>query len=199
MAVMIGIDPHKASHTAVALDEDEQFLGELRVRSAVNQVERLLGVGISVHETDVGDRGRRRTRLSVRPAARRRRRAGRRRAPKLAARVRLLATGDTNKNDPNDARSVAVAALRSTVPEVRVEDHATVMKVWAKRHRDLSRHRTRLASRLHAVLCELTPGGFTGEISAAQATRLLDELEPAGAVAAARHESPSSWSPTSPY
>ena len=61
------------------------------------------------------------------------------------------------------------------------------MKVWAKRHRDLSRHRTRLASRLHAVLCELTPGGFTGEISAAQATRLLDELEPSGAVAAARH------------
>ena len=33
--------------------------------------------------------------------------------PKLAARVRLLATGDTNKNDPNDARSVAIAALRS--------------------------------------------------------------------------------------
>jgi hypothetical protein len=33
--------------------------------------------------------------------------------PKLAARVRLLATGNTNKNDPNDVRSVAVAALRS--------------------------------------------------------------------------------------
>jgi transposase len=31
----------------------------------------------------------------------------------LGARVRLLAAGDTNKNDPNDARSVAVAALRS--------------------------------------------------------------------------------------
>jgi len=101
--------------------------------------------------------------------------------------VRLLATGDTNKNDPNDARSVAVAALRSTVPEVRVEDHAKVMKVWAKRHRDLAGHRTRLACRLHAVLCELTPGGFTGEISAAQAAHLLGELEPAGAVAAARH------------
>jgi transposase len=37
------------------------------------------------------------------------------------------------------------------------------------------------------VLCELTPGGFSGEISAAQATRVLDELEPAGAVASARH------------
>ena len=33
--------------------------------------------------------------------------------PKLAARVRLLQAGDTNKNDPNDALSVAVAALRS--------------------------------------------------------------------------------------
>lgn len=33
--------------------------------------------------------------------------------PKLAARVRLLKTGDVNKNDPNDARSVAVATLCS--------------------------------------------------------------------------------------
>ena len=43
MAVMIGVDPHKGSHTAVALDESEEPLGELRVRSAANQVERLLG------------------------------------------------------------------------------------------------------------------------------------------------------------
>ena len=33
--------------------------------------------------------------------------------PKLAARVRLLEAGDTNKNDPNDALPVAIAALRS--------------------------------------------------------------------------------------
>ena len=32
--------------------------------------------------------------------------------PKLAARVRLLDTGQINKNDENDARSVAVAATR---------------------------------------------------------------------------------------
>jgi hypothetical protein len=42
MAVMIGVDPHKGSHTAVALDESEEPLGDLRVRSAANQVERLL-------------------------------------------------------------------------------------------------------------------------------------------------------------
>jgi transposase len=29
--------------------------------------------------------------------------------PKLVARVRLLEAGDTNKNDPNDALSVAIA------------------------------------------------------------------------------------------
>ena len=34
--------------------------------------------------------------------------------PKLAARVRLLQAGNTGKSDPNDALSVAVAALRST-------------------------------------------------------------------------------------
>ena len=52
--------------------------------------------------------------------------------PKLAARVRLLATGNINKNDPNDARSVAVAALRSAdVREARRDDHAAVLKVWA--------------------------------------------------------------------
>lgn len=33
--------------------------------------------------------------------------------PKLGARVRLLATAASNKNDPNDAMPVAVAALRS--------------------------------------------------------------------------------------
>ena len=42
MAVMIGVDPHKGSHTAVVLDESEEPLGDLRVRSAANQVARLL-------------------------------------------------------------------------------------------------------------------------------------------------------------
>ena len=188
MAVMIGVDPHKGSHTAVALDDSEGFLGELRVRSAADQVERLVEWAAPFTERTwaIEGAGGLGYLLAQQLVA-----AGERVVdvqPKLAARVRLLATGDTNKNDPNDARSVAVAALRAAnVPEVHAEDHAKVMKVWAKRHRDLSRHRTRVACRLHAVLCELAPGGFSGEISAAQATRLLDELEPAGAVAAARH------------
>jgi hypothetical protein len=78
--------------------------------------------------------------------------------PKLSARVRLLAAGDTNKNDPNDARSVAVAALRSAgVRQARPDDHAAVLRLWSKRHRDLGRTRIQVVCRLHAVLSELVP------------------------------------------
>jgi hypothetical protein len=31
--VVIGIDPHKGSHTALALDPDEISLGQIRVRA----------------------------------------------------------------------------------------------------------------------------------------------------------------------
>src|SRR4029077_15950099 len=97
--------------------------------------------------------------------------------------------GDVNKNDPNDARSVAVAALRSAgVREVRQDDHAAVLKVWSKRHQDLGQARTQVACRLHQVLCELIPGGVPGEITAGQAERILASITPAGAVQAARWE-----------
>ena len=189
VAVMIGIDPHKASHTAVAIDAAERPLGQLRVRACAAQVERLLawaqawpertwavegagGVGhlLAQQLLSAGERV-----LDVQP--------------KLAARVRLLATGDINKNDPNDARSVAVAALRSPgVREARRDDHAAVLKVWSKRHQDLGRSRTQVACRLHAVLCELVPGGVSKAITAGQAAALLESITPAGAVAAARCE-----------
>ena len=103
--------------------------------------------------------------------------------------MRLLATGDTNKNDPNDARSVAVAALRSgTRREVQPDDHPAVLKVWSKRHRDLGRARTQVACRLHAVLCELVPGGISKDITAAHAARILASVTPSGGVEAARCE-----------
>jgi transposase len=109
--------------------------------------------------------------------------------PELGARVRLLAAGDTNKNDPNDARSVAVAALRSPgVREAVPDDHAAVLKVWSKRYRDLGRTRTQVVCRLHAVLCELVPGGVARAITAAAAARLPGSIVPAGAVDAARCE-----------
>lgn len=109
--------------------------------------------------------------------------------PKLAAKVRLLDTGSTNKNDPNDARSIAIAALRAKgLPVVHREDHVEVMKIRARRRRELQRTNNRIANRLHAVLCELVPGGFAGPISPAKAERILDQVQPANAITAARFE-----------
>ena len=33
MTVIIGVDPHKASHTAVAIDDSEDELNRIRVRA----------------------------------------------------------------------------------------------------------------------------------------------------------------------
>src|SRR6266581_3472720 len=182
-AVMIGVDPHKGSHTAVVISPAEEPLGELRVRASAAQAGKLVEWAAAWPERTwaAGGAGGLGHLLARQLVA-----AGERVLdvqPKLAARVRLLATGAVNKNDPNDARSVAVAALRSAAClPVRPDDHAAVLKIWAKRHRDLSRARTQVACRLHAVLCELVPGGLSKEICAAQAAAILDQAEPGGAV-----------------
>jgi transposase len=174
---MIGIDPHKGSHTAFALDAREQRLGQLRVRASGRQADGLLGwaAGWPTRTWAVeGARGLGHL-LAQQLIA-----AGEHVLdvpPKLAARVRLLDTGQINKNDPNDARSVAVAALRAhDLPRLTVEDHTTVMRVWARRYHDLGRLRTQLLCRLHAVLCELVPGGFGKELTAGQAIEVLDRI-----------------------
>ncbi|MDQ1464095.1 MAG: transposase [Actinomycetota bacterium] len=109
--------------------------------------------------------------------------------PKLAARVRLLNSGQVNKNDPNDARSVAVAALRApSTPWITVEDDPAAMKMWARRYRDLGSLWTQSVCRLHAVLCDLVPGGFARRISVPQAIGLLATIDPHTPADAARLE-----------
>ena len=44
-AVMIGVDPHKGSHTAVVISPAEEPLGELRVRACAAQAGELEGLG----------------------------------------------------------------------------------------------------------------------------------------------------------
>jgi transposase len=84
---------------------------------------------------------------------------------------------------------VGIAALRSrAATQVRPDDHAAVLKIWAKRHRDLSRTRNQVVCRLHAVLCDLVPGGVSKHISAALAARVLEQAVPSSAVQAARHQ-----------
>src|SRR5487761_1071497 len=188
-AVMIGVDPHKGSHTAVAIDAEEEPLGQLRIRASASQAQRLVTWAAAWPERTwaVEGAGGLGHLLAQQLVA-----AGERVLdvqPKLGARVRLLATGASNKNDPNDALSVAVAALRSKSRRpVSADDQAAVLRVWSRRHRDLGRAKNQVACRLHAVLCELVPGGVPEEITAAQATRILDRSTPSGAAGQARGE-----------
>ena len=152
MNVMIGIDPHKASHTAVAIGRDEDQIASVKVRATSRQVEQLLcwaepfekrtwaiesvgGMGyllaqqLVAHGESVVDV----------PAT-------------LASRIRVLATGRSNKNDPNDAHSIAIAALLApTLRQVEPADHAEVLRLLSKRNWDLGRQRARVVCRLGVI------------------------------------------------
>src|ERR1700682_6431999 len=112
MKVLMRVDPHKGSHTAVAIDSEEIQLGQMKGRATKAQCDQLLGwagqfeqrrwaieaasglgyllaqqlVAVGEDVVDV--------------------------ASTLSARVRVLGSGKSGKNDPNDALSTAVAALR---------------------------------------------------------------------------------------
>ncbi len=153
MTITIGIDPHKATHTAVAVDTKEAVVGEHKVRASATQatalidgaqgfgsrtwaVESAAGLGYLLAQQLVAAGE---TVVDVPPV--------------LAARVRIMGSGRSQKNDPNDARSVAIAALRSNrLARVRPLTTLECSACWAKRHRDMARLRNTHCSRLHALL-----------------------------------------------
>src|SRR5256885_16432671 len=98
--VMIGVDPHKGSHTAVAINAAEGPLGQLRVRAPAVQAERLLAWAQAWPErTWAGEGAGGLGHLLAQQLLS----AGERVLdvpPKPAAPGRLLASGGTNKNDP---------------------------------------------------------------------------------------------------
>jgi transposase len=185
--VLIGIDPHKATHTAVAVDNEETALGELTVKSDRHQVERLLKWAIDFPER----------RWAVESAnglgfllAQQLVAAGEDVVdvpPTLAARVRVLGSGKTQKNDPNDALSTAIAALRAKrLRSVVAENHAGVLRLLVDHHHDLGSLRTQAVCRLHALVRCLIPGGTAVRLSAARAAVVLRSVGPTNAVDAER-------------
>src|ERR1035441_6420498 len=145
MSIIIGIDPHKATHTAVVIGGDESELATVTVRATRQQTGKLiswaepftkrtwaiesaggLGYLLAQQLVDAGEHV-----LDV-PAT-------------LASRVRVLGSCRSDKNDPNDARSVAIAALRS--PGLRrwpLSGHRDVLRLLAKRNGDIGDHRTQV-------------------------------------------------------
>jgi transposase len=187
MSVIIGVDPHKATHTAVAVDRNEVELARAKVRATRNQVPQLLtwAEPLGDHTWAIESAGGLGYLLSQQLVA-----AGETvlDVPStLAARIRVLGSRRSDKNDPNDALSVAVAALRS--PELRVvvrADHAEMMRLLAKRNIDIGNQRTRVVCRLHNLLMELRPGGIGQELYASHAQRFLDDIRPASPAEHAR-------------
>jgi transposase len=187
MPVMIGVDPHKASHTAAALDEHGRLLAQQRIPASLDGYQQLRkwagrwpqhcwavegahGIGRALAQRLVGDGEQV---LDV-PA-------------KLAARVRVLSVGHGRKSDPHDAVSVAIAARSvPSLRQVRVEDEAVVLHLLTKRRQDLVAARTQSINRLHRLLIDLVPGGARRNLTAKRATALLAAVTPAGAPAVIR-------------
>src|ERR1019366_6681915 len=189
MTIIIGIDPHKATHTAVAIGGDESELATVTVRATRQQTDELiswaepftkrtwaiesaggLGYLLAQQLVDAGEHV-----LDV-PAC-------------LASRVRVLGSGRSDKNDPNDARSVAIAALRSPgLRSVQMADHSEVLRLLAKRNQDIGDLRTKLVCRLHALIASLEAGGIAKELNASDAEGLLDVFEPSSPAEPMRHQ-----------
>jgi len=70
---------------------------------------------------------------------------------------------------------------------VRVEDHASVLRLLSRRHTQLGWSYNKTACRLHALVADLVPGGISKEVVVSQARSLLVEHPPLGAVAVERH------------
>jgi transposase len=176
---IIGIDPHKGSHTAAVIDRDEELVGEISVCADRRQRDRLLawaapfeprlwavegatGHGVLLAQQLVASGE---TVVDV-PAA-------------LSARARLLDSGHKDKTDPHDARSAAIVALRHrNLRTVALEDHRQVLRLLARRHHQLTAARTRAICRLHAVLAEMIAGGLSKNLSAKRASAELRKLRP---------------------
>lgn len=178
-AVMIGIDPHKGSHTAAALGPGQRILAQARVpatREGYRQlrkwasgwpsrrwaVENAAGLGRSLTQRLLADGE---AVIDV--------------PPKLSARVRLLSTGHGRKTDAADAVSTAVAACGpAELRSAAVEGHTASLRLLSDRRDDLVARRTQTLNRLHALLAELAPGRVPPGLSAERAAALLASIRP---------------------
>jgi transposase len=187
--ITIGIDPHKASLTAVAVDAsgttlghrrllvNAGTLGQLAAWAAAWPVRRFavegaygLGRPIAQQLAAAGEQV-----LDV-PAT-------------LAARARLLSKGGGRKTDAADAASVAQAALHCPrLRTVAAEDQTSILRLLAERRDDLAGERTRILNRLHGLLRDLLPGGASTDLTADKAAALLRGLRPVTATDACRRQ-----------
>lgn len=188
--MIIGVDPHKASHTATAVDPATNSpLASLRIDASLAGYRQLLRWSKQFPQR----------RWAVEGA----RGLGRHLAQWLVARdeevvdvpstatarVRELSRGSGRKTDVIDAAAAAcVAALQGDAAPVPSEDHTTVFAMLEERRANLAGQRVRVANQLHAVLRDLIPGGAELAITAKAASRMLRSVRPASVCERTRKE-----------
>jgi len=159
MVMVIGIDPHKASHTAVAVDSTGKVVGQVTVKARDQGHTQLLSWGRRV----AGDErvwavedcrhvsGRLERALLVH---------GERVVrvpPKLMGRLRREQRG-YGKSDPIDATAVARAALREgDLPVATLAGRSLDVRLLVDRREDLVGERTREINRIQWHLHDLDP------------------------------------------
>ena len=178
--MIIGVDPHKRSHTATAVDAvTNAAMCSLRVDATLAGYWQLLRWA-----RQFGDR-----RWAVENA----RGLGCHLAQWLVAkdemvfdastsataRVRELSRGGRRKNDVIDAAAAAsVAALQGDASLVVPEDTTVVFALLEERRANVAAQRVRSVNQLHALLRDLIPGGAPRALKANTAGMLLRKVRP---------------------
>jgi transposase len=186
--VIIGVDPHKRSHTAVVLDDREEIVAQVPVTASKRQVDQLLAWAPAAERIwaveNVNGLGRLLAQQLVRrgevvvdvPAT-------------MSARARKLSGHSGRKSDDHDARSVAIAAAHNKgLRQVGVEDFSVVLGLLVDRRWQLVSQRQRTICQLHALLAELVPGGAPKHLSAPKAAAILRTVRPASLIEAERKQ-----------
>lgn len=173
--IILGVDPHKSSHTAAAVEaRATTTLDTITISSATSEYRRLLHWSQRWNERywaiENADRlGHNLTQWLISH--------GERVVdipPTATAKIRALSRGGRRKNDPIDAAAAAcIAAIRGESRPVVVEGHTDALALLDERRHTLNRHRTRLLNQLHALLRELIPGGVKRSLSATAAESIL--------------------------
>jgi transposase len=179
--MIIGVDPHKATHTATAVDPaSNTAVSSLRVDASLVGYRELLAWGRQFDDRRWAVENAKGLGCHLAQWLVARGEAVVDVATTATSRVRELSRGGRRKNDVIDASAAAtVAALQGDAAEVRAEDETTVFALLEERRANLAAERVRSVNQLHALLRDLIAGGVATALSADTAAGALRRVRPA--------------------
>jgi transposase len=167
----IGVDTHKATLAACAVDELGRPIGEASfANDPAGHGAFIAWARALVPEATIGIEG---SSSFGAPLARSVQRAGLsvREVPPHLSRVERRRTRRPGKSDPGDALAIArVTARETNLPPIRLSDRTTELRLLLEAREDLVGEATRVRNRLHAHMLVLAPG-YGGSVANLVAAR----------------------------